>query len=113
MTRGGPFNNGIPYGIVITEVATNPQSRSDFEDFGKAIRFRQLVGFVHLSEFDLNVTMNNFSTTVDSCNIPYGLVTQNSNSYAFQAVPQTTLLPRPWPMAYAPGARATLQVPCH
>ncbi len=113
MTGGWPEDEPTfpPFGYLATDWALNPTNQEEFEDYGKYIVFRQLVGHTTLSEASISGSMNTVTAIVNSCDIPYWLVTNNSNAYAFQSVPVITGLPRPRQQAWAPGSGATIPCP--
>lgn len=115
MTRAGPQKPPafMPFGYIEAENFVNPESEDDFLDYGKPIYFRQLVGFTSLSESVVLSSMTATSSNMNSsaCNVPYLLITNNSNSYAFQSVPIITALPRPRAQVWAPGSSAVIPCP--
>ncbi|MEC8860917.1 MAG: hypothetical protein VYE29_13080 [Pseudomonadota bacterium] len=116
VTRGGPQEDPdfAPFGYIETQKADNTVveiAPADFRDIGAPILFRQLVGYTSMTESFVNIQMSGASANVNGCNIPYLLITQNSNSYAFQSVPIVSGLTRPKPVVWAPGANAIIPCP--
>ncbi len=116
VTRGGPQEEPAfwPFGYIETQKADNtvvPITTADLKDIQSPILFRQLVGHTALSEIFVNMQMTNASINVNTCDIPYLLITNNSNSYAFQTVSIVSGLPRPIAAVWAPGASASIPCP--
>jgi hypothetical protein len=115
VTRGGPQQDPAfwPFGYIETQQVNSsifPITEDNFLDYGKVILFRQLVGYSALTESAVSAAMVSVSSQVNNCDIPYLLLTSNSNSYAFQSVSVVTELQRPNAQVWAPGAHA--EIPC-
>jgi hypothetical protein len=73
--------------------------------------FRQYIGTVYQSIEKVVDSLLSFGAAVNAANIPYRPLSQNSNSFAAQAVTATGL-PRAIPGAKAYGNETFLKVPC-
>lgn len=72
-------------GVIEAQFGLNPTPTSGFLDYGKPILFRQLVGYSSILEPQVGLSMGAASNSINACSIPYLLIINNSNSYAFQA----------------------------
>ena len=104
VTRGGPEappSYGL-FGNLNTQADLNPMSDANFEDFGKTILFRQLVVYTPDTPSQIFNLFSQYTAATDSANIEYKLLTQNSNSYAFQVAKRLKGV-RPKSIPWAPG----------
>ncbi len=113
VTRGGPErppSYGL-FGELYASSDRTPIAEEDFEDIGATVFFRQLVGYIRDPAAEINAAFIRYSSTTNAASIDYRLLTQNSNSYAFQAVERLTRTPRPRAIPYAPGWSRVLPAP--
>ena len=112
VTRGGPelFPTYGVFGELEAQFFVNPGSAQEFADFGKSILFRQEVGLIPGPAIIYQGLFATFAIDTNVANIDYELLTQNSNSYAFQVVEKITGT-RPRAIPYAPGWKKVLEAP--
>ena len=108
----GPSNNLLETLAALTWGDIDGQTTSNvdplFRDHASTILFRQEIGYTDHSFVELTSLIEQYETAVEDALNNYKLLTQNSNSYAFQSVEVLGFV-RPKSIPWAPGWSRILQ----